>query len=39
MNQITRRIFCTDDWLSRHPRITAALCVIALVLASSVENW
>lgn len=33
-----RRLFSTDDWLARHPRIVAALLFIGYVLVCSLEN-
>jgi len=38
MNSLERRLFCTDDWLSRHPKTLAVLLVVAYVLACSVES-
>lgn len=32
MNKLERRLFATDDWLARHPRVNAAL-MVALYLA------
>lgn len=37
MNRIERRLFATDDWLSRHPRLIALLLLVLYVLACSVE--
>lgn len=33
-----RRLFSTDDWLARHPRIVAVLLFIGYVLVCSLEN-
>ncbi len=33
-----RRLFSTDDWLARHPRLLIALMFVMYVLVCSVEN-
>lgn len=38
MNRIERRLFATDDWLARHPRLIAVLLFVGYVLACSLET-
>lgn len=34
-----RRLFSTDDWMARHPRLIAAILIVGYILVCSVENW
>lgn len=38
MNRIERRIFSTDDWLARHPRLILFLLFVGYVLVCSLEQ-
>jgi hypothetical protein len=37
MNKIERRLFSTDDWLSRHPKVIAVVLFMAYILVSSIQ--
>ena len=37
MNKLERRLFSTDDWLARHPKVIAALLVVAYLLVSYIQ--
>ncbi len=34
-----RRLFSTDDWLARHPRLLFVLMFVLYIFVCSVENW
>jgi len=37
MNNIERKLFSTDDWISRNPKVIAALLIIGYVLVSYIQ--
>lgn len=37
MNKIERRLFSTDDWLARHPKVIAALLILGYILVSYIQ--
>lgn len=37
MNALERRLFSTDDWLARHPKVIAVLLIVGYVLVCSLE--
>lgn len=37
MNQIERKLFLTDDWLARRPRLIMSLLAVGYVLVCTLE--
>lgn len=38
MNALERKIFATDDWLARHPKVLALLMVATLLFVAYFEE-
>lgn len=37
MNKLEKKLFATDDWLARHPKVIAVFLIVGYLIVSSIQ--
>ena len=37
MNNIEKKLFATDDWFARHPKVIAVILIVGYLVVSSIQ--